>query len=131
MKLTKKNIRHSRKNKKQAHGGQSGRNSLVFIYCVYPSKAEARSTARLLLEMKLIFCANISAPISSEYIWKGKVSQGTEYAVFFKTFKRKSKKCRNEIESRHSYDVPFVAEIKIEEINSRYLQYVNQELSKT
>ena len=115
-----------KKTKKRLNHGKNNTDQLVLIYCVYPTKIEARRTTRQLLTEKLIVCANIFAPMSSEFVWEGKVCNAKEYGVFFKTLQKKSQPCRKRIKSLHSYQVPVIAEIKLSSVNKEFLEYARK-----
>lgn len=104
---------------------------LVLLYCLYPNKKEARSTIRRLLQSKYIVCANIVPAIESHYVWNSSLQKSSEVAVYFKTLPRLSRKVRAVIEEMHSYDVPLVAEIPLQQVNAGYLAYARDILRTT
>lgn len=82
-----------------------------WIYTTTSSNSEAQEISDLLLEKKLIACANIFPEIESRYRWKGKVCKSKEVAVIFKTKANLYKKVEKEILKIHSYDVPCIVQI--------------------
>ena len=78
----------------------------VTITC--KDKKEAEKIAGILLDKKLIACANIF-PIQSHYWWKGKKGTSDEYAVLGKTVEGKFAAIEKEVRKAHSYDVPFIS----------------------
>lgn len=105
--------------------------NLKIIYCLYPNKKEASKTARLLLQKKLIVCANILPVVESHYEWKNKTQKSREVAVYFKTLPRLSRKARIEIERLHPYDVPLVGELLLSGVNASYMAYARSILRTT
>ena len=68
---------------------------------------EAKAMSNMLLENKLVACANYHA-ITSDYIWKGELVSDNEIAVSFKTLISLEAEVRKAIETQHSYDVPLI-----------------------
>ena len=69
--------------------------------------AEARRTARVLVEEKLAACVNIiSAPVESLYRWRGKVESAKEFLLIIKTSRRRLERLEKRIATLHSYDLP-------------------------
>ncbi len=54
---------------------------LILIYMTCADEAEARKIAAALLDERLIACANIMAPHTALYSWKGKREESREVAV--------------------------------------------------
>lgn len=92
---------------------------MIFIYCVFKNQDEADKITRILLEKKMVICGN-QFSINSMYLWKEKIEKSPEVVVIYKTFKQNYKRVRKEIETHHSYEVPFIASIKINQINESY-----------
>ena len=86
---------------------------MISIYVTCKDKKEAEKLAKILLEKKLIACANIH-PISSLYRWKGKIEHSKEYAMILKTKKNMFDEIKDEIKKNHSYDVPCICSWNIE-----------------
>lgn len=82
-------------------------NKIILLYVPYPSEAEARTAAKLLLEKKLIACANIF-PIKSIYQWQQSIKEEQEYILLAKTGLEQEITVRQEIEKNHSYKVPAI-----------------------
>ena len=104
---------------------------MTIIYCLYPDSTEAKKTASLLLKKGKVICANIVKDVESLYMWQGKLQRSKEVAVYFKTLTSFSKEVQKEIVKLHSYDVPFVAELKVEAVNKEYQQYAKKILRST
>jgi len=77
---------------------------LYFATCA--NAAEARKIAKVLLEKKLVACANIVPKIESHYWWKGKLEKANETLLILKTKKELQKQVEKEIKSIHSYKLP-------------------------
>ena len=80
---------------------------MICVQVTCKDRAEAEKIALILLEKKLIACANIF-PADSMYLWKGKIERGAEFVMFGKTLREKFAAIKKEVVHVHSYDVPFV-----------------------
>ena len=96
-----------------------------FLYITCGSEDEAQTIAKTLLEHRLIACANIF-PVSSLYIWKGNLEEASEYAAFLKTEKRKVSETIEEVKRLHSYEVPDIVEIPLEEGFRPFFQWISE-----
>ena len=92
------------------------------LYIPCPSKEEAEKIAKELLQKKLIACANIF-PISSLYLWKGKIEERNEFVLLVKT----NKEVEEEVKKLHSYENPCIGKIPIE-FNKEYSNWLQSEL---
>lgn len=110
---------------------KSNSDKMTIIYCLYPNATEAKKIANLLLKKKKIVCANIIKNVESLYMWQGKMEKSKEVAVYFKTLASLAKDAQKEIVNLHSYDVPFVAQLKLETVNAEYRQYSKNILRST
>ena len=101
--------------------------SLLIIYTTFPSSAEAETIAKALVESRLVACANIMAPHKAFYWWDGKVQNGTETAVIFKTRAELFEKAKEKILELHSYDTPCIVAWPIEKGHEAFLQWIEAE----
>lgn len=98
----------------------------ILVYITNPTKKEAEKIAKLLLEKRLIACANIFAT-RSLYHWKGKMENGREFVLLGKTENRNFNKIVKVVEKNHSYDIPCIAKLPIG-FNAKYANWVKSEL---
>jgi periplasmic divalent cation tolerance protein len=94
------------------------------VFCTSPSREEARQIARDLVEKKLAACVNISNSIESIYSWQNKVETAEEVLLLIKTTSRNYQKLEKEIQMLHSYSVPEIIAITVEQGSSAYLDWV-------
>jgi periplasmic divalent cation tolerance protein len=95
------------------------------VFITAKDAAEARSICRMLVEEKLIACANYF-PINSIYRWKGAVEESAEVAIIAKTRTALMERLIQRVKELHSYEVPCVVSWKIEEGNPDYLQWIKE-----
>ncbi|MEQ8360696.1 MAG: divalent-cation tolerance protein CutA [Cytophagales bacterium] len=92
------------------------------VYITFPNKKSAKEIARLLLEKKLIACANIYA-IDSLYTWKGEIADESEYVLWAKTNRENLKDIEKLVQANHQYEVPCIVNFDVE-ANSAYANWV-------
>mgnify|MGYP001618079311 CR=1 FL=1 len=96
--------------------------ALYSVYFTTKDKKEAEKIGKALIEKKLIACVNIF-PITSFYVWKGKLVKDKEYAIIAKTtvgFKIVEKA----IKKLHSYKIPCICKYDVV-VNKEYEKWVN------
>ncbi len=95
-----------------------------WIYSTFPHREEALSMARKLLAQRLIACANIGPEITSLYHWEGALREENEVALIAKTPASRLHAAMDMIRASHSYELPCVVSLPIEEGNPAFLRWV-------
>ena len=95
----------------------------VVILSTYPNKKSVQKISNELVRSKIAACVNITK-ISSVYSWQGKIENANEYLAIFKTTLKNKAKLKNQIKKTHPYDVPEIAEVKLENLNKPYLNWL-------
>ena len=90
----------------------------ALIYTTWPDEAAALAAAAVLLNERLIACANLLGPIVSVYRWEGAVQEGREVAVLFKTAGIRAQAAADRIASLHPYDVPAIIRLAVDPLGS-------------
>ena len=99
------------------------------IYVTYPTKEEAGSVSRALIEDTLVACANIFPSHETLYWWEGKIEEGREVAVIYKTTKGNFEAVKNVVLKRHSYDCPCVVALPIEQAYEVFSDWIKSAVS--
>jgi periplasmic divalent cation tolerance protein len=97
---------------------------MVLILTTTSSKNEADLIASKLVAQKLAACVQINGPIESVYEWDGKLEKSQEWQLFIKTKKTLFQDIEKEIKALHSYDVPEIVSIDIENASKEYGDWV-------
>ena len=88
---------------------------------------EARKIGRAAVKGRLAACANLlQAPVESIYRWKGKVETGKEFLMMLKTSRARLKELQEMVKRLHSYDVPEIVALRIEEGSREYLAWLSE-----
>ena len=88
-------------------------------------KKNADALTQMLLEKKLVACVQ-SSTIQSAYHWEAKIMRSEEILLQLKTKKGLFKTIQKEIEELHSYDLPEIIMLPLEEANPSYLQWIEE-----
>jgi len=102
----------------------------IIVSTALTERHDAERLARLLLEDKLIACAQILGPGQSLYWWQGKIEETPEIYLFLKTDRSLFKRVEQRIKAEHPYQVPEIVATPVIEGNSDYLAWMKGELSK-
>jgi len=88
------------------------------------SHEEAQKIARGLVERRLAACVNIVPKVQSIYRWQEKVEESEEWLLVIKTTQEAFERLRDAIVELHSYDVPEIICLVIEDGSRAYLQWI-------
>jgi periplasmic divalent cation tolerance protein len=88
------------------------------------SDEQAVAIARGLVERRLAACVNVVGNVCSIYRWKGKAVQEGEKLLLIKTEKRLLPELRAAIRELHSYEVPEVIALPINDGDPDYLGWL-------
>lgn len=99
--------------------------NLIAVYTTVSSQEEARLIAKTLVEGKLVACAHISA-IESFYTWDGAVQECQEFRLALKTTAARYKAVEAAILDLHSYELPDVHAVALEQVSEPYAAWVEQ-----
>ena len=98
------------------------------VYVTTKNQEEARKIARLLIQKRLIACANILSPIVSCYKWKGKYIEEKEVVLILKTQKDLFKTLKESLLEVHSYETPCIVFIPISKGHEPFLSWISSQL---
>lgn len=96
--------------------------AFIAVYITNESKEAAQLLADVLLDSRLIACANIF-PMASAYLWQGNIAKEDEWVAIVKTTKRNWQKLKDKVTKIHPYDVPCIMKIDVE-ANKAYEDWV-------
>ncbi len=99
----------------------------VLVYVTFPNSETALSICRLLVEEKLIACANILPPHTSLYEWNNEIKQETETGALLKTRKKLFEALQQRILSLHPYDCPCIAMISLKNGHADFLNWIQSQ----
>lgn len=98
-----------------------------FLYITAGSAKEAGEIAGVLIEERLVACANIIDRIRSLYWWEGEVKDVPEAVLIVKTTAERVEAVVARVKELHSYDCPCVVALPIEAGNPDFLDWIATE----
>jgi len=98
---------------------------ITYITC--SSKEEAEKIAEILVNERLAACVSYF-PITSVFEWEGKIQNEEEHALICKTTENKFLQLKKRAKEIHSYEVPAILAIKIQDGNEEFLAWVRKSL---
>lgn len=94
------------------------------VYSTFSERDKAFSAARLLLEERLVACANVSEKMSSLYRWEGNIRQETEVSFIAKTGDDKVEAAIARLKELHPYDLPSILAWPVEKGFAPFIDWV-------
>lgn len=96
----------------------------IILYMTCRSTEEAEKISASLLNANLIACANIMAPHTALYRWKGKTERAQEVAVIMKSRRVLFSEIQKMVSALHSYDCPCLVSWEIDQGFPPFLQWI-------
>ena len=95
------------------------------VLTAFSNNDEAKKIINAVLENKLAACIQ-TLNIGSNYVWKGNVCHEQEVLALFKTSWSLYKKLEAKIKELHSYEVPEIIAIDIQDGLKSYFDWIDQ-----
>ncbi|MEM2025791.1 MAG: divalent-cation tolerance protein CutA [Desulfurococcaceae archaeon] len=100
----------------------------IVVFVTASSKEEAERIAKVLLEDKLIACANIIGPVHSMFWWLDSIDNAQEYLIIMKTRKDLFERICEKVKALHSYQIPEVIASPIIDGLKQYMKWLDESL---
>lgn len=100
----------------------------IQVLTVAGSKEEASTIAEIVVEKRLVGCAQVLGPILSIYRWKEKLERAEEWLCIMKTRAELYHDLESAIRQVHSYEVPEILAVPIAEGSKSYLSWLDSEV---
>ncbi|MBL6946131.1 MAG: divalent-cation tolerance protein CutA [Rhodospirillales bacterium] len=101
----------------------------TLLYVTAGSREEALCIGRVLVEKRLVACANVLADSTSIYRWAGDVQEDAEAVLILKTRPALVDEITVEIKGLHSYDCPCVVAVPVAGGNAEFIEWIVKETS--
>lgn len=96
----------------------------ILVLVTAPS-SESEQLAKTLVEERLAACVNIMSNVRSIYVWEGKVCNESEELLVIKSTRSAWDALTHRVKQLHSYDVPEIICVSIEDGDKPYLDWLN------
>lgn len=102
---------------------------MLIVFTTFSKIEEADGLAEKLVEAKLAACVQILPPMTSVYVWEGKVQKESEHLLLIKTLPEKFDEVEKFITQHHSYDVPEIAAVDAANVSPAYRKWLGDSLN--
>jgi len=100
------------------------------IFITAGSKEEADKISRGLVESKLAFCVSTLPKVQSTYYWEDKIHVDKEFLLIVKTRQDQYEALETWVKNNHSYEVPEILALPIEQGLPAYLNGIDDWVAK-
>ena len=102
--------------------------NFFLTYITTKNEEEALTLANLAVKKNLAACGNIIPNMKSIYKWQNKLQNDKETLLILKTNSNKYPLLKKLILEEHSYEVPCILKIPINDGNKEYLKWIEGSL---
>ena len=96
----------------------------LIVFCTCSNHTEASQLAHSIVTDEVAACVNIVPAIESVYRWEGKIEMSQEILLIIKTTRERFPALRDSIVRLHSYDIPEVIAVPVEDGSEKYLAWL-------
>jgi len=96
---------------------------IVFVTC--ESMEQAETIAETIVTENLAACVNVLPGIRSCYVWEEKLNWSDEILLLMKTRRDRFDQLQARVRSLHSYSVPEIVSVNIDDGFDKYLAWID------
>ncbi len=96
------------------------------VLTALPKLSAAKTLARGLVRERLAACVSLSSPITSIYLWKGRLCEEPEILLIIKTRRSLLNPLKKWIVSHHEYQTPEIIALPITDGHKSYLDWITK-----
>ena len=100
----------------------------LIAFTSFADEADAARVARMLVDERLVACANLLPGARSIYRWKGAVADEREVIVLLKTRKQDWTALLSRLHELHPYETPELVAVRIAAGAPRYMEWLAAQL---
>lgn len=120
-----------KKKSNQTKSLKSMKQNFLFFYIPCPDQKTAEKISLILLQEKVAACTNVITGMKSYYWWKSKIESSEEVLLIVKTTSMQKIKLSELIKNNHPYEVPCIAELKLDSLNQEYQDWLIKSLESS
>ena len=98
--------------------------SLIAVITTLPTREQARRLATLLVERRLVACAQLEE-IESLYLWDGRLQEEGEIRLTLKAAETLYATIEATILEHHPYDLPAIHAIRLDRVHNAYGEWIS------
>jgi len=103
---------------------------LLLVFSTFGNEADAARVTRVLVEERLIGCANLLPGVRSIYRWEGRIADEHEVMAIMKTRKQDWTALLSRLHELHPYDTPECIAVRMAAGAPKYLEWLDSVLSE-
>ena len=100
--------------------------SIVEVTSTMPEDILADDIAEVMVEKRLVACAQVSGPVESTYLWRGALEQNSECRLSLKTTESRLGDVIALLRARHPYEVPEITVKTFDWVLEEYAKWVHE-----
>src|SRR5206468_12466587 len=97
----------------------------IIVFSTCESKEQAETIAQAVVTENLAACVNVLPGIRSCYVWERKLTWSDEILLLIKTTRGRFGQLQNRVRALHSYEVPEIVSVPIEDAFQGYLDWID------
>ena len=101
---------------------------MLLVLTTISTGEEAENLAETIMDKRLAACVQILPPMTSVYVWEGKLQRDSEHLLLIKTLEEKFDDLERFILENHRYDIPEIVAVKAEAVSERYLKWMTDSI---
>ena len=102
---------------------------MLVVLTTFANEDDAARVSRVLVEERLIACANLLPGARSLYRWEGKVQDQAEVVVLMKSRKQDWSALLSRLHDLHPYDTPECLALRVAAGAPRYMEWLEAALA--
>lgn len=99
------------------------------VHVTAPDRDVAERIASAVVARRLAAAAQLVAPITSVYWWRGEINRADEWLLFMKTTAERFDELAAAIRDLHPYEVPQIFAVPLVAGTADYLEWIRRETS--
>jgi len=101
---------------------------MLVVLTTVPNMNEGETLAEAVVTARFAACVQILPPMTSVYVWEGKLQKESEHLLLIKTLPEKWDELAAFITENHSYDVPEIVAIDAANVSEPYRAWLGSVL---
>ncbi|HKX82930.1 MAG TPA: divalent-cation tolerance protein CutA [Pyrinomonadaceae bacterium] len=99
---------------------------MLLVFTTVPDAEEGERLATKVVDAKLGACVQILPPMTSVYVWDGRIQKEREHLLLIKTLQEKYPDVEKFILANHSYEVPEIFAIEVSKASEGYANWLGK-----
>lgn len=110
---------------------QAASEAAIVVLLTAPTREEAARLAEMLVSARLAACVQILPEMESVYRWEGEIRREPEHLLLVKTTAGRFTALEREVRALHSYEVPEIVALNVNEVSAPYLEWLAASVAPT